>query len=197
MFSTSVVLGYMLLHAKLKVHKQHIHTPKVANLKAIAATRSADASSNMRIHMRNLLIRDDPKLLDNGGEIPKTWGRGWQFDSQLWNVLSTWWKLARWWTASRALAMACRPFVSKFLKKCKLKCTHICEHEDAIKCKHLRCELTFIRIRTRDANLDLKSHSNLNMNLIQFDFAPQAIRVDPSVQVSLSTSKLMFQLLVT
>ena len=29
------------------------------------------------------LVRDDPKLLDDGGEIPKSQGRGWRFDSQL------------------------------------------------------------------------------------------------------------------
>jgi hypothetical protein len=28
------------------------------------------------------LVQDDPKLLDDGGEIPKSQGRGWQFDSR-------------------------------------------------------------------------------------------------------------------
>ena len=28
-------------------------------------------------------VRDDPKLLDDGGYIPKSQGRGWQFDSML------------------------------------------------------------------------------------------------------------------
>jgi len=27
------------------------------------------------------LVQDDPKLLDDGGEIPKSQGRGWKFDS--------------------------------------------------------------------------------------------------------------------
>ena len=30
-----------------------------------------------------LKVRDVPKLLDDGGEIPKSQGRGWQFNSQL------------------------------------------------------------------------------------------------------------------
>jgi hypothetical protein len=38
------------------------------------------------------LVRDDPKLLHNGGEIPKYQGKGWRFDSRLWNLLSTWQK---------------------------------------------------------------------------------------------------------
>ena len=33
---------------------------------------------------------DDLNLLDDGGEIPKSQGRGWRFDSWLWNLLSTW-----------------------------------------------------------------------------------------------------------
>ena len=36
------------------------------------------------------LVEDDPKLLDDGGEIPKSQGRGWRFDSRLWDLLSTW-----------------------------------------------------------------------------------------------------------
>ena len=43
-----------------------------------------------------MLVRDDPKprpkLLDGGGEIPKSQGRGWRFDSRLWNLLFTWHK---------------------------------------------------------------------------------------------------------
>ena len=38
------------------------------------------------------LVREDPKLLDNDGEIPKSQGKGWWFDSRLWNLLSTWQK---------------------------------------------------------------------------------------------------------
>ena len=36
------------------------------------------------------LVYDDPKLPDDSGEIPKSQGRGWRFDSWLWNLLSTW-----------------------------------------------------------------------------------------------------------
>ena len=40
-----------------------------------------------------LLVQDNPKLVpDDGGEIPKSQGRGWRFDSWLWNLLSTWHK---------------------------------------------------------------------------------------------------------
>ena len=38
------------------------------------------------------VVCDDLKLLDDGGEIHKSKGRGWRFDSWLWNVLSTWHK---------------------------------------------------------------------------------------------------------
>ena len=36
------------------------------------------------------LVQNYPKLPDDGGEIPKSQARGWRFDSQLWNLLSTW-----------------------------------------------------------------------------------------------------------
>ena len=42
------------------------------------------------LKFNRLLVRDVPNLLDDSGEIPKSQGRGWQFDSQLWNLLSTW-----------------------------------------------------------------------------------------------------------
>ena len=32
---------------------------------------------------KNHLVRDDPKLLDDDGEISKSKGRGWRFDSWL------------------------------------------------------------------------------------------------------------------
>ena len=35
------------------------------------------------------MVRDDPKLLVDGGEIPKSQGRGWWFDSRLRILLST------------------------------------------------------------------------------------------------------------
>ena len=38
------------------------------------------------------VVQDDPKLLNDGGEIPKSQGRGWGFVGQLWNLLSTWQK---------------------------------------------------------------------------------------------------------
>ena len=31
-------------------------------------------------------VRDDPKLLDDGGEIPKYQGEGWRFGSHPWNL---------------------------------------------------------------------------------------------------------------
>ena len=34
------------------------------------------------------MVRDDPKLMDDGGEILKSQGRGWRFDSRQWNLLS-------------------------------------------------------------------------------------------------------------
>ena len=36
------------------------------------------------------LIRDDLKLPGDGRGIPKSQGRGWRFESRLWNLLSTW-----------------------------------------------------------------------------------------------------------
>ena len=61
--------------------------------------------------------QDKPKLLDGGGEIPKSQGRGWQFDSWLWNLLCTWQQLAMWSFASCALALACLPTISKIKQK--------------------------------------------------------------------------------
>ena len=34
----------------------------------------------------------DPKLLDDGGEIPKSQRKGWRFDSRVWKLLLTWHK---------------------------------------------------------------------------------------------------------
>ena len=59
----------------------------------------------------------DLNLMDDGGQIPKSPRRGGRrFDSWLWNLLSTWHKLARWSTASYALALAYWPSVSKWKK---------------------------------------------------------------------------------
>ena len=38
------------------------------------------------------MVGDDPKLPADGGEIPKPQERGWRFNSQVWNLLSTWQK---------------------------------------------------------------------------------------------------------
>ena len=69
--------------------------------------------------MSQLWVRDDRKLLDDGGEIPKSQWRGWGLDFRLWNLLSMWHKLVRWSTASCALPLACQPYVQNnfFLKK--------------------------------------------------------------------------------
>ena len=37
----------------------------------------------MGLKVHHDMVRDDPKLLDGGGEIPNSQGRGWQFDSRL------------------------------------------------------------------------------------------------------------------
>ena len=66
------------------------------------------------------LVQDDPKLLDDGAKIPKSQGRGWRFDSRLCNVLSTWQKTCQVIKClSCALALACRPYVSKKKEKRK------------------------------------------------------------------------------
>ena len=41
------------------------------------------------------MVQDDPKLPDDGGLIPKSQGRGWRFDSCMWNFLSTWRKTSQ------------------------------------------------------------------------------------------------------
>jgi hypothetical protein len=37
-----------------------------------------------------ITVRDDPKLPDDSEGVPKIEWSGWQFDSQLWNLLSIW-----------------------------------------------------------------------------------------------------------
>ena len=49
-------------------------------------------NSNIRTEREEELVQDGPKLLDDGGEIPKSQGRGWRFETWLWNLLSTWQK---------------------------------------------------------------------------------------------------------
>lgn len=53
------------------------------------------------------------KLLNDGGKIPNSYGRGWRFDYRLRNLLLLDIKFARWSIVSYALALACRPSVSK------------------------------------------------------------------------------------
>ena len=38
---------------------------------------------SFQINLKYKLVQDDTKLLDDGGEIPNSQGRGWWFDSQL------------------------------------------------------------------------------------------------------------------
>ena len=59
------------------------------------------------------MVQGDPKLLDDGGEIPKSQGRGWRFGSLMWKLFSTWHKLVRWSTPSCVLALAYRPSILK------------------------------------------------------------------------------------
>jgi hypothetical protein len=61
-----------------------------------------------------MLAQDDPKLLDDGGEMPKFQRKGWRFEevgeiSSLLDIK----KLARWSTTSCALTLTYRPYVSK------------------------------------------------------------------------------------
>ena len=46
-------------------------------------------------HGQLYVVRDDLKLLGEGTGIPKSQGRGWRFESRLWNLLSTWQKTCR------------------------------------------------------------------------------------------------------
>ena len=78
-----------------------------------------DDSSPKRIHKKCRSLRDDPKLLDDGGETPKSQGRGWWFDSRLWNLMSTWQKLVRWSTASRVYGAGLATF--RLNKKLKME----------------------------------------------------------------------------
>ena len=62
------------------------------------------------------MVQDDPKVLDDGGEIPKSQGRGQEVGGaipgcEISSLLDK--KFARWLTASCALALACWPFVSQ------------------------------------------------------------------------------------
>lgn len=58
------------------------------------------------------MVRDNPKLLDDGRETPNSQGKGWWFDPPSWNFLFTWQKLAKSSTLSCALALACWPSLS-------------------------------------------------------------------------------------
>ena len=45
---------------------------------------------NLHLVINIELVQDDPKVPGDGGEIPKSQRRGWQFGSRLRNLLSTW-----------------------------------------------------------------------------------------------------------
>ena len=62
-------------------------------------------------------VPNDPKLLDDGGEILKSQGRGWRFDSRLLNFFSIGQILARWSTTSYTLELACLMTDNNFSKK--------------------------------------------------------------------------------
>ena len=60
------------------------------------------------------VVREDLELLDDGGEILKSQGRGWRFESPGCEISSLFdEKLVRWSTTSCALVLASPPFVSK------------------------------------------------------------------------------------
>jgi hypothetical protein len=64
------------------------------------------------------MVQYDPKLLDDGGEIPKSQGRGWQFDPPVVkSPLHLTENLLGGSIASCASMLACRPFVLKRKKK--------------------------------------------------------------------------------
>ena len=48
-----------------------------------------------RLHVKVNLVQDDPKILVDGREIPKSQGRGWWLDSQSWYLLPTWHKTSQ------------------------------------------------------------------------------------------------------
>ena len=68
----------------------------------------------MIVHdIRRSVVQDDLKLLGDGRGIPKSQGRGWWFESRLWNLLSTWRKTCQVVNCLLCLALAYRPSVSK------------------------------------------------------------------------------------
>ena len=101
--------------------------PKMRRWEAIAKIVEAWIACH-RIDVRcsrwQELVRDNPKLLDNGGEIPKSQGRGWRFESRLWNLLSTWHNCAKWSIASCASVLTCRPSVSKGKERRRSRILH-------------------------------------------------------------------------
>ena len=64
-------------------------------------------------HLMTLMVGDDLKLPGDGRGIPKSQGRGWRFESRLWNLLSTWRKTCQVVNCLLCLALACGPSVSK------------------------------------------------------------------------------------
>ena len=89
------------VQARLNLAHFHMALAKTQSLSqksGIALSVMVEASSypaaHTHVHKNSLHgPRHDLKLLDDGGEIPKSKGRGWRFNSRLWNLLSTWQKL--------------------------------------------------------------------------------------------------------
>ena len=68
--------------------KCHVAFPK-NNKNECQSTPTFSSKTSPQCHMPIGTCQDDLKLLDDGGEIPKSKGRGWLSDSRLWNLLST------------------------------------------------------------------------------------------------------------
>ena len=100
-------------------HPSHIYTNAhylpnfpITTQPCFCVTSCHSSLSRLNVHKTFRLVRDDPKLLEDGGGIPKSQGRGWRFDSRLWSLLSIRQKLVRWSIASCALVLVSRPSVS-------------------------------------------------------------------------------------
>ena len=71
-----------------------------------------------------LMVWDDSKPLDGGGQIPRPQGKFWRFDSRLWNLLSAWHK-----TCQVVNCLLCFDIgMSAFYLKNKIKCFSIGFH---------------------------------------------------------------------
>ena len=67
-----ITISYDTIHVKFKTWMLEL-SQKVASCVNIVAT----------MEFFTTLVQDDPKLPDDGGEIPKSKGQGWRFDSCL------------------------------------------------------------------------------------------------------------------